>query len=246
MVLRISKNRLTAKWSKHMVKMQEVFVTQKNKKKDAHLIISDITERPYIDELRCAYAFSSGDAAEDFAEKIGRAHVCTVKGGIGVAEMSKCYAAGANTLIERGGGKESRQTLQEDGMIRRHYNNELCADEARYIQTRQLDYIRSMRNCRFIVPVKIRNHPEMSVIYATANIPGMPYKYLAFSDLEEYGKWSMKNSGWDPLEVKAEGLARIGRRHGFLLDACGAKLLISRGMLQNMFVITDSKGENNV
>ena len=86
----------------------------------------------------------------------------------------------------------------------------------------------------------------MSVIYATANIPGMPYKYLAFSDLEEYGKWSMKNSGWDPLEVKAEGLARIGRRHGFLLDACGAKLLISRGMLQNMFVITDSKGEKNV
>ncbi len=226
--------------------MQEVFTTQKNKKKDAYLIISDITGRPYLDELRCAYAFSSEDAAEDFAEKIGRAHTWTAKGGIGVAEMSRCYAAGANTLIERGGGKESRQTLLEDGMLRRHYNSELCADEARYIQTRQLDYIRSMRNCRFLVPVKIRNHPEMSVEYATAKIPGMLYKYLAFSDLEEYGKWGGKNEGWEPLEVKAEVLARIGRKHGFLLDACGARLLISRGMLRNMFLVTDSKGENNV
>lgn len=226
-----------------MVKIQDAITGRK--KKSTYLIINDITGRPYIDERRHAYAFYSMDAAEDFADKVGRAHVGQAVNGIGLTEMSDCFAAGAQVLVERGGGEETHHTLQEEGLLRRHYNNELSADVARYIRTRQHDYIVSMGSCRFLVPVKIRNHPQMSVEYATANIQGMQFKYLAFTDLEEYEKWSRKNEGWSPLEVKASGLSRIGKKHGFLLDACGAKLLISRGMLHSITDVQKEKEGKN-
>ena len=198
------------------------------------LIMSGITSKPYIDEARQAYAFSSEDAAEGFAEKVGRAHVRKLEGGMDVQAMSECYAAGARTLVERRGGEISRQTLEETGLVRRYYNPDLNADAARYIGTRRTDYIRNMHRCRFIVPVRIGNHPRMSVVYATAVFADSQYRYLAFTDLEEYWKWGAANEGWAPLEVRVDGLARIGRKHGFLLDPCGARLLISRGMLKQM------------
>ena len=197
----------------------------------AFLIMCDITSRPYIDEARQAYAFASEDAAEGFAVSAGRAQVRRLDNGMDDKAMSDCYAAGARTLIERNGGRVMRHTLEEAGLVRRYYNPDLNADAARYIGTRRIEYIRNMRRCRFIVPVRIRNHPLMSVVYATAVLPDAPYMYLVFTDLEEYGKWSAANDGWSPLEVRIDGLYRIGRKHGFLLDACGARLLISRGML---------------
>ena len=200
----------------------------------AFLIMSGITLKPYIDESRQAYAFSSEEAATVFAKKAGRAHVRRLEQGMDVQAMSDCYAAGARMLIERRGGETFRHTLEEAGLMRRYYNSDLNADAARYISTRRTDYIRNMNRCRFIVPVRISNHPQMSVVYATAVFPDTSFWYLAFTDLEEYGKWGAANEGWAPLEVRVDGLYRIGRKHGFLLDPCGARLLISRGMLRKI------------
>jgi hypothetical protein len=71
-------------------------------------------------------------------------------------------------------------------------------------------------------------------MYATAVFSDDTYWYLVFTDLEEYEKWGAGAAGWSPLEVRIDGLCRISRRHGFLLDACGARLLISRGMLRQI------------
>ena len=209
----------------------------------AYLIMSDITKRPYIDESRQAYAFASEDAAEGFAESTKRAHVQELENGMDKKSMSDCYAAGARTLVERHGGKVSRHSLEEAGLMRKYYNPDLNADAARYISTRRMEYIRNMKRCRFIVPVRIRNHPQMSVVYATAVFPDGAYWYLVFTDLEEYGKWGAAGDGWSPLEVRIDGLCRISRRHGFLLDACGARLLISQGMLRQ---ILEGKEEEDV
>ena len=207
------------------------------------LVMSDITIKPYIDESRQAYAFSSEDAAGEFAEKAGKAHARRLEEGMDMQAMSECYAAGARTLIERRGGKITKQTLEAAGLMRRYYNSDLNADAARYIETRRMEYIRNMHRCRFIVPVRIANHPRMSVVYATAVFQDAPYRYLVFTDLEEYGKWGAANKGWAPLEVRVDGLVRIGRKHGFLLDPCGARLLISRGMLKQ---IMEGKEEQDV
>ena len=200
----------------------------------AWLVMSDITSRPYIDESRQAYAFSSEDAAEEFAEKVGKAHVRVLDQGMDVGAMSECYAAGAGTLIELSGRHSSRHTLEAAGLARRYYNPDLNADVSRYISTRRMEYIGNMHRCRFIVPVRISNHPQMRVVYATAVFPDTSFWYLAFTDLEEYGKWGAANEGWAPLEVRVDGLYRIGRKHGFLLDPCGARLLISKGMLRKI------------
>ena len=200
----------------------------------AYLIMSDITKRPYIDESRQAYSFTSEDAAEGFAENTKRAHVYTLENGMDTKAMSDCYAAGARTLVERRGGETSRHSLEEAGLMRRYYNPDLNADAARYISTQRMEYIKNMRRCRFIVPVRIGNHPQLSVMYATAVFSDDTYWYLVFTDLEEYEKWGADTAGWSPLEVRIDGLCRISRRHGFLLDACGARLLISRGMLRQI------------
>jgi len=97
------------------------------------LVMSDITIKPYIDESRQAYAFSSEDAAGEFAEKAGKAHARRLEEGMDMQAMSECYAAGARTLIERRGGKITKQTLEAAGLMRRYYNSDLNADAARYI-----------------------------------------------------------------------------------------------------------------
>ena len=168
----------------------------------AWLVMSDITSRPYIDESRQAYAFSSEDAAEEFAEKVGKAYVRVLDQGMDVGAMSECYAAGAGTLIELSGRHSSRHTLEAAGLVRRYYNPDLNADVSRYISTRRMEYIGNMRMCRFIVPVRISNHPQMSVMYATAVFPDTSFWYLAFTDLEEYEKGSV-------VEINASNVDRF-------------------------------------
>ena len=48
----------------------------------AFLIMSGITLKPYIDESRQAYAFSSEEAAAVFAKKAGRAHIRRLEQGM--------------------------------------------------------------------------------------------------------------------------------------------------------------------
>ena len=187
--------------------------------------------------------FSSGDAAEIFCKRVPR--TCVKKAKCGVVDvMSECYAAGARTLIEHKGYKETQQTLEEKALRRRYYNPDLSADTARYIHTHKDDYLKIMRECRFIVPVKIRNHPEVSVEYATVILQGLPYMYLVFTDLEEYGKWEKQVPGWHPLEVGSDGLQRIGRKHGFFLNPCGSKIIISGKMLETINEEEEGEGED--
>ena len=168
--------------------------------------------------------------------------------------FSECFSAGAKELRERSGGKEKVYRLKDEELEKRYYNGILNANISRYMHTKNTEYIRAMKMCSFIVPVRVINHPyatiKYPVVYSTGNLS---YAFIAFSDLTEYGKWKEKQkeaewvSGknddyeWDPMLIDCISLVRIGKEHGVVLDLFGAGLYLDKKMIAEYL---DNTGSN--
>ena len=199
-----------------------------------YLIYSSITKSLYIDEKRQAAAFLDIKDAEKYRDANENVYIYAderTKKDI----YSDCYAAGALSVnIANREGKEKFISLREDLLERRFYNGKANADIARYAHTKDPACVLSMGKDRFIVPVKITNHPYVKVMYLTAfekkgrTEDGRNYFYLAFTDLKEYEKWGKGKDEWSPLIVDFKSLARIGKNHGFIINLMGTKFLLNK------------------
>ena len=49
---------------------------------------------------------------------------------------------------------------------------------------------------------------------------------MAFTDIEEYNKWTEKDNGWDPLLIDNTAMRRIGGKHGLMVNVYSARLFI--------------------
>ena len=218
-----------------------------------YLIISRITKKVYIDELRNAYLFRDGKDAQTFSADVPGTTVMENEEP-GTYVFSECFSAGARELRERSGGKEKVYRLKDEELEKRYYNGILNANISRYMHTKNTEYIRAMKMCSFIVPVRVINHPyatiKYPVVYSTGNLS---YAFIAFSDLTEYGKWKEKQkeaewvSGknddyeWDPMLIDCISLVRIGKEHGVVLDLFGAGLYLDKKMIAEYL---DNTGSN--
>ena len=212
-----------------------------------YMIMSRLTKQPFIDEKRNAYVFRKKEEAEAFASEIRDTKVRETEKDAGQSVFSECFAAGAKTLRERSGDREVTHDLSEEEMDKRFYNGALNANVARYLHTHNLEYLRAVKNCRFIVPIRITNEPYTKIVYATLyrNTDAKnkrQYVFIAFSDLEEYEKWTERENGWKPLLIDNYVMSRIGRRHGFILDIYRTGFYIS-GKLVRRYIFPEE--ENN-
>lgn len=187
-----------------------------------YLIYSTLSKNPFIDETRCAYVFRKREDADAFVSEVRCTEVFVTESGIGTHLFSECFAAGAQVLKERvGNGMEIKHDLYEEPHEKRFYNELLNANITRYLHTHNRSYLRDLRNCSFIVPVRITNEPYTKIVYATIyknRREQKKYAFLAFTDLSEYDKWTEKDNNWKPLLVDSEIMQRIGKKHGFVLD----------------------------
>ena len=196
----------------------------------AFVIYSIYTGAPYIDEKRNSYVFEDEGRAKKLAEKIPGAKVDVKEYG-GKRLVSLCCAAGAKMIRNDRGILE----VTERNTERRFYNGQLNADITRYVHTKNRQYLADLKNCSFIVPIKIRNHPSVSAEYAAAAREGKPWNFLAFTDMDEYNKWPLsREPEWSPLKVDFGTLRRIGRKHGFVLNVRGMGLVLTRQMLREI------------
>ena len=198
-----------------------------------YLITSLLTKAAFIDEKRNAYIFTNKEDAKTFTENVQ----CTDseclpdEDDLSSAVFSQCYAAGALVLKKRtGNGMETEYRLSEEKLEKRFYNGQLNADITRYMHTHNSAYLADLKNCSFIVPVRITNTPytkiDHAVIYKEKE--GKPkYTFIAFSDLVEYDKWTEKDNGWKPLLIDRTVMKQIGRKHGFLLDVYRTRFYIT-------------------
>lgn len=204
-----------------------------------YIIKSRLTGRPYIDKARQAYVFTTKGRAQ---EMFGWMETVTIElppAFNAKQTISDCYAAGAESIVIRRQTGQEIYTIDESVLERRFYNGKLNADIALLMHTKDKQYLRNMEDCKFIIPVKITNYPDVRIVYATVVLKDKPYMYLAFTDLDEYNKWSGLVKGWKALSVDAYDLIRIGKKHGYMVNVCGFKLIITGRTLKQLEVGED-------
>ena len=198
--------------------------------------MDSMLKMPYIDELRQSYVFTINGLASAFVKETKGTNKLDVSGVDFKTVCSDCFGAGATTILMFGNKGEEPMPLLQEHLERRFYNGLLTANVRRLKQTKKREYLKDMKNCEFVVPIKILNEPEVKVSYATAYTKDSPYIYLAFTDIREFEEWQ-KLAGADeykPLKVNATGLKRIGKKHGFLVNVCSNKLALTKDMLKQI------------
>lgn len=207
------------------------------------IIVSEITKKPYIDEKRNAFLFFHDDDSKKYTEKIKNTTSVDISKYDFLEICSYAYSSGAINLIVQGEKAQEVFRLEKDKLKKKYYNSNLNANISRYLTTNNKRYIRALSDCYFIVPIKIENHPNANITYATARIKNSPYVFVAFTDLEEYKKWEKIVKGWKPLEVDAEGFKRIGGKHGYIINPCGRNMIINKNLVSMIPTEDDEEGD---
>jgi len=202
-----------------------------------YLLQSIDTGRTYLSERREGYLFRLKSDAVSFSGRMARTCVADIS-RMSMREIcSMCYADGAETLWVSGlTGRNPRcLKLKDTELARRYYNGHLTADISRLLTTHRMLYLADMANCHFLVPVRIRGGPSPVIDYASVQPRGRSdgaFRYLAFTDLAAFDAWAEAVPGWEPLQVTAAGLVRIGGSHGFLIDPFGCRFVLTGDMLK--------------
>lgn len=198
-----------------------------------YVLIDTATGGLYVDTSRYCYAYPSSQAAE-------QASACPDKTGSRVAPyrygrtelLSDAHACGADSIVLYGqDGQMEDIQIQPDQLRRRYYNPRLVRDVAFLHRYKRAKDLADLASCVFIVPVRIDRQADRLIHYAAISSPGHAYRYLAFSDLEGFRRWNKTSPGWQPLAASFPVLCRIGRKHGFLLDADRARIVLTPDVL---------------
>ena len=208
---------------------------EENTKKESeklYLIESEITQRPYLDENRHAIVFQEEEEAKKYASATEHTRVREEEADRSTL-YSMCYAAGAVKLEERASQNVKYNIdITKENVKREFYNPKTNAIISRYMHTKESACLKQLAGCRFIVPVRITNRPSTEIVYATMYKSAEDkkrdkYCFIAFSDLEEYEKWTGKDNGWVPLLVNCGVMLRIGRKRGFVLNLYTSRMRIN-------------------
>ena len=137
--------------------------------------------------------------------------------------------------------KENRATSPREYDLsreRRFYNGEPNANLALYVHTKENLDLQKLKSNRFILPVKIKNIPEVSVEYPIVSARRQPYMYLAFTDLTEFEKWGKDHKEWMPLMVDFSTMKHMGKKHGFLINVYGIMFKLKPEIIEKMTLMT--------
>lgn len=207
-----------------------------------YVIYSQKTDSPYIDEKRTAILFEDEERSEKFIEETPRVYAQETEDTLKHI-LSECYAAGAvmAEFVEKDGSVR-RERIDEDSLERRFYNGGANGCVALYLHTKDPKYLGKIKKNKFIVPISITNHPEVSILYSIASKNEASknedaFFFVVFTDLDEYYRWESANGGkrtWMPLMVDFETMKKLGRKHGFILNPSGMKFVMSLDILKKI------------
>ena len=203
----------------------------------SYLMLSSATQRPYLDENRNAYLFFNKDMADLFANNTGNIDIGDPEYREPVDIMAWCFRNGAKYLILDATGKQEKVRLCLQNVKRDYYAHNLTADINLYKETKKHDFLYDMAQYSFVVPARIPDQkiPILSYASVKAGINGKKQEmYLAFTDLDEYKKWEEKVKGWNPLLVRFDFMAQIGKQHGYVINLFGNRLVLEGGAIRTI------------
>ena len=202
-----------------------------------YLLFSNETGAVWFGRDRRTMAFFYRETADRYAGEISGVNVHGPEFCNAAELRSMCFSAGAVCIEMFGDAKRESVPLIEMECLPMFYNNELNADVALLLSTRDQTFLQALRDRLFIVPARIKEQGKTEIVYGTVHLKkAEEYLYLAFTDLSEYERWTMGANavGWDPLLVDFDTLYQIGRKNGVVINPFGRTFSLSSKLLRGI------------
>ena len=197
------------------------------------LIRSSVTNRIYLDTDRRAYAFFEQYQADKYvAENEGTVADPPVFFD-DKALRGQIFSDGGTSLVLSRGYDTETVKIGPRNVPLKFYRCDLNAWLNLLKETKQEVWLKKLFGEKFLVPARIYTGEKPRIVYATVHQSGSDsYMFLAFTTLEEYNSWAEKQPGWSPLSVTTETMWQIGKKHGYLVNPFGNRLILSGQLLQ--------------
>lgn len=201
--------------------------------KEFYMILSEKTQRPYLDINYACYLFDTKSEADVFAKSLDK---CTVKNSQYYRAKILCtdlLTFGIKSIKIKEKGNDSFVDIPintKDG--KNIYYNEACN---RYLlrlkQTSQKKYLFKLKDVNFLAPILID-------IRKKASYPGLHYSYaylnddasyfLLFSTLKEFEEWQNSQLlNWKPMELNLKKFGRIRGSSPVLINPLSDKMILT-------------------
>lgn len=200
----------------------------------AALVVYEKTSSPYITADGDAFVYIR---EEDF-RKFLRDHQGAVLSDFkkhDVEELCKlCYGAGALKIrVVMPGGKNERCEDLLRNPIKGYVNRTLNYNINLLHETKKKEFLYALDKEKYIVPIRIRNKPKISIEYSIAKISNESY-FLAFTSLEEFDLWHSKVGGYEALEVRYDELVELANGDDIILNIFGARYILDQEKIKKI------------
>ena len=197
-----------------------------------YTVIFQKTGQPYITEDKDVLIYLKKEDAEKFLKENEGTSLRGPEFVKAEDLCSLCYGAGANQIrIIMPGGKQERKENLLKMPVKKYYNIQLNYNLNMLHETKKKKYLYEFKDSRFIIPIKIDNSSEYIIEYSSAKIKEKKY-FLAFSDLREYGIWSEKVNGYEPIEISFDELVELCDGDDVILNIYGSRYVLSQDKIK--------------
>ncbi len=203
------------------------------------LIISTITEQPFVDKNGACFFMNSAAEAEQFAKIRKNTKLDEFKYYPNIQSfVDGLYLKGIKQLKIKLKEKDSYliyDIQKEDLKQNRYCNHEANFNLLRLHETNDRQYLKNLFECTFITPISLpirekTKYPEIK--YCVLKHGGNDYNLL-FSTLQEYNKWEEKQiTQYYPLEVNFLKANRIRKTNGIFINPLSTKMLLEAELLK--------------
>ena len=195
-----------------------------------YLSVFEKTGQPYVTDDDEVFLFLKEEDAENFLKNHPGA-VLKEPQYYTVEDLGAlCYGAGATKIKVKIPGKEQERSEDLTQMPKKkYYNFPLNHDLNLLHETKKKKYLLGFIDKNFIVPVKINPDSDTDIIieYSIAKMKDKNY-FLAFSNLDEFEKWSEKVKGFSPIEISYSELKELCNDDDCIINIFGARYILTQ------------------
>lgn len=208
--------------------------------KQYHQIISDKTERFYIDKDYRCYLFESEYDAKQFCEQIADIHFDDASFIKQDPFLSTCYGLGVETIRLKTSSEEQYTDIQigRNDVRNQFYNPLAMKNILRLKQTKQRKYLANLSDVLFISPViiderKVGEYPVIHYSYAMLDSP-FTY-YVLFTTVQEFESWNKKqNWQYQPNQTSLQELNKVRDKNPVIINPTSDKLVLTHNQIQSI------------
>lgn len=201
--------------------------------KSYYPIISDKTQKMYIDKEYKCYLFEVKTEGDVFCESLGNVHLDKSRIFKQTEFCTGFYASGADAIYVKPANMDAVTIpITADDLSKQYLNHNLNRAILRLRQTSEKQYLKMFKHEHFIAPAIIGerlkgSYPAIHYSFATANDDK---KYFTlFSTLQDFDEWNEKKqeNKWHPLEITLQKYERIRQKNPIVINPMTDRLILT-------------------